>query len=690
MLFVALPGQRPRARGRETSEGAGLERARTRLRKRRSQAHAGLVGEAVDETYPRLAVVAGPLKDSAFELGGEEVSVGRESSNRVCIPDALLSRRHCVVRRENSLHKLIDLNSLNGTFVNGRPIREHLLEHGDQIGIGESRLVFLGHEGEPAARRSNPVEVSERHLTAHSTVRMRVEDALSTGPRDEWAGLPALAGLARDLTLLVKISTTINSIREPEELQRELLRFIFEVVPAERGAILLIGEGGEAVSEFGLERDEGAGRTVEVSRTVVRQVLEEGASVLQSDLFEGGGPVGSESLMAARLSSLLCVPLTLFGRAVGVIYLTATDPATHFDEEHLRLVTVISGIAAVALNDARHVEQLERENDLLREESRVEHGMVGESEAMRKVYQFIARVAPTDTTVLIRGESGTGKELAAQAVHQNSPRRERPFVAINCAALTETLLESELFGHERGAFTGALTQKKGRLEVADGGTLFLDEVGEMSPAMQAKLLRVLQEREFERVGGTRTIRVDVRVVTATNRDLEEAVKQGGFRQDLYYRLNVVPFEMPPLRERRDDIPLLANYFAAKYGAKFKRKVTGLAAKARDCLAAYDWPGNVRELENAIERAVVLGSTASILPEDLPETILEAEPSSPGASPTPVTKYHDAVHEAKKQFILRALEQHAGSFTEAARSSAVHPNYLHRLIRNLNLRPELKK
>ncbi|HEX8335983.1 MAG TPA: sigma 54-interacting transcriptional regulator, partial [Pyrinomonadaceae bacterium] len=244
---------------------------------------------------------------------------------------------------------------------------------------------------------------------------------------------------------------------------------------------------------------------------------------------------------------------------------------------------------------------------------------------------------------------------------------------------------------ERGAFTGALAQTKGKLEVADGGTLFLDEVGEMPQAVQAKVLRVLQEREFERVGGTRTIRVDVRVVAATNRDLEEAVRRGEFRQDLYYRLNVVSFEMPPLRERREDIPLLASYFVSKYAAKFKRKVTGLSPEARACLVAYDWPGNVRELENAVERAVVLGSTDRVLPEDLPETVLDAAPDSTAAEAAPpATRYHDALREAKRQLILRALEQSAGSFTEAAHSLGVHPNYLHRLIRNLNLRPEIKR
>jgi transcriptional regulator with GAF, ATPase, and Fis domain len=636
-------------------------------------------------TNPRLAFVAGPLKDSAVELGDAEVSIGRDSSNSVRVADALLSRRHCVARREGAGFRLFDLESLNGTFVNGRPVREHALAHGDEISIGESRIVFLSSDAEAPAQDSNPVELSERHMTARSTVRLKVSDALAPA---EGAGekAQALASVARDLTLLVKISTAINSVRGTEALQRELLRFVFEVVPAERGAILLLGEEGEAVSEFALEREGGSGVAVVVSRTVVRQVVEECEAFLCNDLVEGSGALSPESLKVSRISSLLCAPLVLFGRALGVIYLTAVDSSTHFDEDHLRLVSLISGLAAVSINNARHVEQIEGERDLLRAASRVEHGMVGESAAMRKVYQLIARVAPTDSTVLIRGESGTGKELAAQALHQNGARRERPFIAINCAALTETLLESELFGHERGAFTGALAQKKGKLEVADGGTLFLDEVGEMAPVLQAKLLRVLQERTFERVGGTRTIRVDVRVVAATNRDLEEAVRAGAFRQDLYYRLNVVSFEMPPLRERREDVPLLASYFAAKYGAKFKRKVTGVTHAARECLTNYDWPGNVRELENALERAVVLGSTERILPEDLPETVLEAEPAAGSAAP-PVTKYHEAVREAKRQLITRALEQSSGGITEAARALGVHPNYLHRLIRNLNLKPE---
>jgi transcriptional regulator with GAF, ATPase, and Fis domain len=640
---------------------------------------------------PRVVFIAGPLEGTAFELGEGELSIGRDSSNSVRLADSLLSRRHCHVARAGAGFVLTDLESLNGTFVNGRPVREHALAAGDRVSVGGSCFVFLSGEGELPPAPSNPVALSDRRMQANSTVRLKADEARYLRPPD---AAPAearleepLASVVRDLALLVRVSTSVNSVRETAELQRELLRLVFEAVPAERGAILLVGEDGRAISEFGLDRAGDSSRTVEVSRTVLRQVLEEGTAVLAADLIEGGSDT-PESVRVARLSSLLCAPLMLYGRALGAVYLTAADPQTHFDEGHLELVTVICRLAAVALNNARHVEQLESENGLLRAEATVEHGMVGESVAVKRVYQFIARVAPADTTVLVRGESGTGKELAARALHRNGPRRERPFVAINCAALTETLLESELFGHERGAFTGAVAQKKGRLEVADGGTLFLDEVGEMPPAMQAKLLRVLQEREFERLGGTRTIRVDVRVVAATNRNLEEAVKTGAFRQDLYYRLNVVSFELPPLRERREDIPLLASYFVSKYAAKFKRKVTGLSREARECLTSYDWPGNIRELENAVERAVVLGTTERILPEDLPDTVLDSAPDPEAAQP--VARYHDALREAKRQLILRALEQSAGSFTEAARSLGVHPNYLHRLIRNLNLRPEIKK
>jgi Nif-specific regulatory protein len=621
---------------------------------------------------PRLVAIAGPLKGTSFPLTDEELSIGRETSNRLCIRDPSISRRHCIIKKEGEHFKLTDLESLNSTFVNDMPVKERALEHGDEIKFGSSLFLFLLREDEPV-RTSSKVELDEGGMVTGDTIRVRIEDTVYQ--------------MARDLSALMKISTKINSIRGLDELRQQLLELVFEVVPAQTGAILLAGDGTEEfASVFGWDRHSGANRTVRVSRTIVHQVMQEGVAVLGNDVMENEAFGTAQSLIASQVRALLCVPLVLHDKVLGVIYLDTSDPAARFDKDHIQLLTAIAGIAAVALENAKHLEWLEGENERLRADSRVETSMVGESARMKQIYQFISKVAPTSATVLICGESGTGKELAARAIHANSARANKPFVAVNCAAITETLLESELFGHEKGAFTGAIALKKGRFEMADTGTIFLDEVGEMSPLLQTKLLRVLQEREFERVGGTRTIKVDIRLIAATNKELEEAIEQGTFRQDLYYRLNVVQLSMPPLRERREDIPMLANYFTANYSKKCKRRVIGISEEARARLVSYDWPGNVRELENAIERAVVLGTTDFILPEDLPEAALEAEtPSS-----MPKTKYHEAIAESKKQLILKAVEQANGNYTGAARLLGVHPNYLHRLIRNMNLKAALKK
>jgi Nif-specific regulatory protein len=437
-------------------------------------------------------------------------------------------------------------------------------------------------------------------------------------------------------------------------------------------------------SVFGLDRRRGPDQKIKISRTITRSVLQRGEALLINNT-DYKGLEATESLFGDPPSSVLCVPIIMLDKTLGVLYLDTREREAVFDKDHLQLVTAISAITAVAIENARHIEWLVSENQRLIADFGIEHNLIGESEPIREVLQFISKVAPTDSTVLLSGESGTGKELAARAIHNNSKRSQKPFMAVNCSALAESLLESELFGHEKGSFTGALVQKRGRLEVAEGGTLFLDEIGELSPPLQVKLLRVLQEREFERVGSNRTIKIDIRLITATNKDLEQAVSAGTFRQDLFYRLNVVSLEMPPLRERQEDIPLLASYFAAKYGEKCNRRINGISAEALARLTAYDWPGNVRELENAIERAVVLGSTDRILPEDLPENLLEADPA-PAAT---ATNYHDAVAQTKKQIILDSMRQSKGSYTEAAKLLGVHPNYLHRLIRNLNLKQELK-
>jgi two-component system NtrC family response regulator/two-component system response regulator HydG len=314
-----------------------------------------------------------------------------------------------------------------------------------------------------------------------------------------------------------------------------------------------------------------------------------------------------------------------------------------------------------ALEKRGLIKETERLRERVRERYKLE-GMVGEAPELQAVYAVVKQAAATKATVLILGESGTGKELVAQALHELSPRKDKPFVKVACAALSETLLESELFGHERGSFTGAVGRKEGRFELADGGTLFLDEIGEITPTVQVKLLRALQTREFERVGGTQSIKVDVRVVAATNRDLAAEVKAGRFREDLYYRLNVVAVTLPPLRRRRGDIPALAAHFIEKYGAAYGKDIKGLTPGTLNALLAHDWPGNVRELENAIERAVVLCKGSELTADDLPATLRGPRPAQrdaagliPGAT----------LAEIEREAILRTLELLGGSTSRAA-------------------------
>jgi Nif-specific regulatory protein len=623
---------------------------------------------------PRLAAITGKLKDTVIAMSEGPVLIGRQTGANLRIRNAAVSRRHAVIEKDGDKYIIADLDSRNGTFVNDMPVKRCELHHGDRVQIGESQFFFLIDDTEDPSQTSE-IRFDEAPLLGSPAVRMTYSDAVFV--------------MARDLSALLKISTTINAIRDLDKLEKALLDLLFEVVPARRGAILLSSNHADTDDEFcsviTLDRVEGAGTKVNVSRTIVRRVLNDGAAILINEA-DDNAELKTESLIAARSRSVLCVPLIMHDRKFGVIYLDSDEPQARFDENHLQMVTAVAAIAAVAIHNARNFEDLENENARLMVDADIEHNMVGESPLLQRVYQLISKVAPTDSTVLIFGESGTGKELAARAIHRNSKRGDKAFIAANCAAFAETLLESELFGHEKGAFTGALLQKKGRLELADGGTIFLDEIGDLSPSLQTKLLRVLQEREFERVGGTRTIKVNIRLLAATNRDLEEAIKKGTFRQDLYFRLNVVKLTMPPLRERRDDIPLLANYFARKYAEKCNRRVMGISSEARKRLMTYDWPGNVRELENAIERAVVLGTTEQILADDLPEAVVEAEATVSAETPS---SYHELVVQTKKRMIADAMKQANGSYTAAARILNLHPNYLHRLIRNLNMKDELK-
>jgi len=634
---------------------------------------------------PRLQAIAGPLKDSTIPLPDGEVTLGRDPANGVAVIDPSVSRKHCQFRREeDGRFRVEDLASRNGTLVNGKTVKEEWLHHGDEIVTGDSVFVFLLEE-EQRALPNTRVEFDEGNPTAE-TCLIHPRDVVYLQPDRLLQELPAASPVARNLSALFKISRVVHAIRDLEELQAQLLDLIFEVVPASRGAILLTsGPSQELNSLYARTKNSTQPQLVRVSRTIANQVMRENVAILGLDVRGSGALREVQSLVASEVRSLLCVPLTVFKRVIGCIYVDSTSSASRFQQDHLQLLTAAAGISAVALDNARRLQWLEQENQRLTTQVQQEQSLVGESSKMKEIFQFLARVAPSESTVLIEGESGTGKELAARALHRNSPRHNKPFMAINCAAIPEALLESDLFGHERGSFTGAVTQKKGRLEIADGGVVFLDEIGELAPALQVKLLRVLQEREFERVGGTHPIKIDVRLIAATNRDLNEAVRNGHFRQDLYYRLAVVTMKMPSLRERRDDIPMLTRHFVQKYAQRCKVKARPVSREATSALVSYDWPGNVRELENAIERALVLGAADELSLEDLPESVLEQVPDAEMED----GKYQGSVRHFKKQMILQAVQQ-TGNYVEAAKALGVHPNYLHRLIKNLGLKDELNE
>ncbi|MEP6716277.1 MAG: sigma-54 dependent transcriptional regulator [Terriglobia bacterium] len=405
-----------------------------------------------------------------------------------------------------------------------------------------------------------------------------------------------------------------------------------------------------------------------------------GTSIMDAVRQRDYAPLTSAAERACAEGIVYCdgitaAPLYVRGRIEGVIAVMGPDCC--------EVLSALVSLATTALESALDCEELRTENTLLKSQVASETGIVGESPCVRQLRLLIGRVAPQDATVLILGESGTGKELIARAIHEGSRRAQRPFVAINCAALTESLLESELFGHERGAFTGAVGQKKGKLEMAARGSVVLDEIGELAPNLQAKLLRVLQERTFERVGGTQTISLDIRLIAATNRDLGAEAKLANFRSDLYHRLNVISLKSPPLRDRGADILILARHFLQLSAARCQRRVVGIAPEAEICLLHYQWPGNVRELQNAIEHGVILGTSELLLPEDLPESVLA------GIGPDLSSPYHSAIGETRRDCIVRAWRDAGGDHNGAAVKLGMHPNSLRRLIRVLGLRDSLK-
>jgi Nif-specific regulatory protein len=638
---------------------------------------------------PRLVGIGGSAEGGVFDLADYDLSIGRDAANRLVIDAPSMAACHCRINRQTGEQfEIQDMGSRGATIVNGLPVTQRILQHGDEIHLGDCRFLFLRWDADgPTGRASTTVGAGKEN--ARNCPQPRPDCVYRLSETAPERGLEEAAADSRarcSLTAMLRIGASIQLVREPEEIAQHLLEGIFEAIPAQQGGVLLFdGQGREPSFASYRDRRTGPTTTARTYRAIVDQARRDVRGMLAAGILPDPPLDAAKDPAEPQPRSVLVAPIVTSARTLGVLYLDSSIPNLPFHEDHMALARSAGAILGLALENARRLQSLETENLSLQEASGLDHDMVGDSPPMREVYRFVSKAAPADSTVLIHGESGTGKELVAHAIHRNSPRAAMPFLAINCAALTETLLESELFGHEKGAFTGAFAQKRGKLELADRGTVFLDEVGEMPLACQAMLLRLLQEREFTRVGGTRQIRTDIRLIAATNRDLEAAVEHGAFRRDLYYRLNVVSVTLPPLRDRRVDIAPLAGYFIAKHGKRAGRKVAGISREAIAFLEAHDWPGNVRELENAIERAVVLGSTDFILAEDLPETVREGVPQRTG----PIGGYYDSIRNEKMRVIRAALDRAAGSFTEAAKLLGIDPNYLHRLVRNLNLRGAIK-
>jgi len=491
---------------------------------------------------------------------------------------------------------------------------------------------------------------------------------MSTG-QNGFGGDQRRTPLREETSALQQIAQTIGGARTREELESRWMELVFRLTPAERVAVVLTEEGlDRPAAVFGSDEGDECGTPLEVSRSVMEWALREGRPRL-----------------AGRESGIGAAPIIVSGRVRGVIYAEGTNSGGRLDESHLRLLMTLGTIAAPALEQALEEDRrrIGPDRGLHRDESESAwvQILLGRTPAMRRIRELIARIGPADCTVLIQGESGTGKELAARAIHLASPRSACPLAPINCAALTEPLLESELFGHERGAFTGAVTAKQGKIEMAEGGTLLLDEIGTMPLGLQAKLLRVIEERQFERLGGLKPVRVDFRLVAATNADLEAAVAAGSFRVDLYHRLRVVNLVMPPLRERKQDIVFLADHFAREFGAKAGRRFAGFSPAAIARLESYSWPGNVRELRNAMEHAMVMGSTDVVAEDDLPETLYRQ-------TGPPAQCFRDAAGDAKREIIRRAFTGSGGCHAEAARALGMNPTYFSRLVHRLEMKEEL--
>lgn len=550
-------------------------------------------------------------KDKVFNLTKATTTIGRRHTNDVFLMDESVSRDHAkIIALKDGGYEIHDVGAKHPTTVNGKIVSSHRLRNGDILGLGDSILIFKSEEPPSTAQ----VEFLATEDMSQETLEVASLNAKKTSVFSvDDSDLQSLQKDHQRLLLLYEVGKAISlHLEDSYHMMDEILSIALRTLDAERGFIAMVDENtGDLTCE--LVRDNTGdleSEKLEVSRTIIHKVLKDGVSILTANALKDSQFRDVKSVKEYSIRSAVCAPLLFQDEVMGVVYLDNRVSAGSFSEDDMMFLTALCHQAGIGLRNAWLHRQVVQENIRLEKALRPKFQVVGQSEKMQKVFAAIKKVAPTELTVLIQGDTGTGKELVAQAIHSLSPRRDQPFIPVNCAAMPKELIESELFGHEKGAFTHAVSTRQGKFELADGGTIFLDEIGDMSLDMQAKVLRTLEEREFQRIGGSKNINVDVRVIAATNRDLGKHVEAGEFREDLYYRLNVVLLNLPTLRERKEDIiPLAENFMAGR--------VKNISSSAEKLLLAYDWPGNVRELKNCIERAVILGDGEVIQAEDLP-------------------------------------------------------------------------
>ncbi len=628
---------------------------------------------------------------------GQRYTLGRATTNSIVLKDDLCSREHAEISNSNARWHVRDLSSLNGTRVNERRIEaEVTLEPGDALELGHTCFLFVDDMNQLPDIPSAPgdEEVSIKKRLGSTRFLTPVPDEQGNEPAT--SGAPSRHSLSRDLSLLYRLALDMGSAGDYDELVRMVLDALLEAVPAEVGAILTVprseggpggservGRGQELVLTAHRHRDPSKQSYLRVSDYVSNEVLASREAILAENVARDRYLRNRESLSDMGATSLICAPIVFGERVLGLVHLYCTDPHRALNTEDLEFSVAVAKQLGTAMNNLQKQVSLTNSNRTLRDQLRVESELVGTSPGVKHIERHIGLVAGTNATCLIRGESGVGKELVARAIHYSSPRREGPFVCLNCAALTETLLESELFGHEKGSFTGATEKKVGKFEAADHGTIFLDEIGEMNVGTQAKLLRILEGHPFERVGGSVPIRVDVRVVSATNKPLEEAVRAGAFRRDLFFRLQVVEIQVPPLRDRRGDIPQLAEHFLRRFVRETGRKIRGFTPQAMRKMEEYHWSGNVRELRNVVERAVALGSGPLLDAADIWLSSLEAFQQPTGSAEPD----YEAVtlEEIEKRHIARTLEHTDWNKSQAAAILQIERSTLDRKIKAYDLK-----